>query len=38
MAIISEYDPLYESMGSDEANLDVTDYLIENEMNTDEGK
>jgi DNA polymerase kappa len=26
--ILAEYDPDYESMGLDEANLDLTNYLI----------
>jgi DNA polymerase kappa len=28
MAILEEYDPALESMGCDEANLDLTDYLV----------
>ncbi len=37
-AILAEYDPAYESMGCDEANLDLTNYLIEKDLNTDEGR
>jgi DNA polymerase kappa len=37
-AILEEYDPDYESMGSDEANLDITNYLLERGLNNDEGK
>jgi DNA polymerase kappa len=37
-AILEEYDPEYESMGLDEANIDATNYLLEHEMNTDEGR
>ena len=36
--ILEEYDPEYESMGLDEANLDLTNYLVENGLNTDDGK
>ena len=36
--ILAEYDPAYESMGCDEANLDLTNYLTEKELNTDEGR
>eukprot|EP00347_Sterkiella_histriomuscorum_P010175 403377318 len=35
--ILEQYDPNYESLGSDEANLDITDYLNTNNMNDDEG-
>lgn len=38
MKILEEYDPELESMGCDEANLDITKYLIEKGLNTDEGK
>lgn len=38
MKILEEYDPAYESMGCDEANLDLTNYLIERGLNTDEGR
>ena len=37
-AILGEYDPEYESMGLDEANLDVTEYLNSHDMNNDEGR
>ena len=37
-SILAEYDPEYESMGLDEANLDLTNYLIERNLNSDEGK
>ena len=36
--ILSEYDPYLESMGLDECNLDVTDYLIQHEINSPEGR
>jgi DNA polymerase kappa len=36
--ILAEYDPEFESMGLDEANIDATSYLIKNNMNTDEGR
>lgn len=32
------YDPKLESVGLDEANLDLTDYLVENNMDNDLGK
>jgi DNA polymerase kappa len=38
MGILKEYDPDYESMGCDEANMDLTNYLLEHGLNTDEGK
>lgn len=38
MKVIEEYDPEYESMGCDEANLDITRYLIEKGINNEEGK
>ena len=38
MKVIEEYDPEYESMGCDEANLDITRYLIEKGLNNDEGR
>lgn len=34
--ILEEYDPNYESMGLDEANLDLTNYLITNGLMNDE--
>lgn len=36
--ILWEYDERGESMGSDEMNLDVTDYLVEHGLNTEEGR
>ena len=36
--ILAEYDPGLESMGLDEWNLDVTDYLIQHDMNSPEGR
>ncbi|CAI2359766.1 unnamed protein product [Moneuplotes crassus] len=36
--VLSQYDPNYESMGLDECNLDVTDYLIKNGINDDQGR
>jgi len=36
--ILSEYDPDQESLGLDESNLDVTDYLISHNMNNAEGR
>jgi DNA polymerase kappa len=36
--ILGEYDVNQESMGCDESNLDVTDYLIEHDMNNDAGR
>lgn len=37
-SILEAYDPDLESMGLDEANLDVTGYLLENALNSDEGR
>jgi len=37
-SVLAEYDPDQESMGIDESNLDVTDYLISHNMNTPEGR
>ena len=37
-AIVAEYDPEYVSLGLDEVNMDVTDWLIANDMNNEEGK
>ncbi len=34
--ILQEYDPEFESMGSDEANLDLTPYLQDNHIHTQE--
>ncbi|OMJ87318.1 hypothetical protein SteCoe_11004 [Stentor coeruleus] len=36
--IFRDFDPDFESMGLDEGNLRVTEYLINNEMNHDEGR
>ena len=33
--IVSEYDPHFSSMGLDEVNMDVTDFLLENDMDND---
>ena len=38
MDILADYDPQLESMGCDEANLDLTQYLIQNSLFTDEEK
>eukprot|EP00347_Sterkiella_histriomuscorum_P012843 403367013 len=37
-AILYEYDPHFESMGSDEANLDLTNYLITHNLNDEDNK
>ena len=37
-SILALYDPKLESVGLDEANLDLTDYLVDNKMDTDLGK
>ena len=37
-AILKDYDPDLESVGLDEANLDITDYLRRNEMDNEMGK
>ncbi|CDW81824.1 dna polymerase iv kappa [Stylonychia lemnae] len=36
--ILEEYDPSYESMGLDEANLDLTGYLMNHGLGTEEEK
>jgi uncharacterized protein YqfA (UPF0365 family) len=36
--IVAEYDPNYLSMGLDEVNMDVTDYLQQNNIDNDEGR
>jgi DNA polymerase kappa len=36
--IVSEYDPHFASMGLDEVNMDVTDFLQENNIDNDEGR
>lgn len=33
--IVSEYDPQFSSMGLDEVNMDVTDFLRENDLDND---
>ena len=38
MYLLKEFDERLESMGLDEANLDVTDYLIANGLNSAEGR
>ena len=35
---MAEYDPDYVSLGLDEVNMDVTDFLIANDINNEEGK
>ena len=37
-AILKVYDPNLECVGLDEANLDITDYLVKNEMNNEMGR
>ena len=36
--IVEKYDPEFESMGLDECNLDVTEYCLQHEIDTDEKK
>jgi DNA polymerase kappa len=36
--IISEYDPHFETLGLDEAKLDVTEWLVENDLDNPEGR
>jgi DNA polymerase kappa len=38
LTTLREYDPQLESCGMDEANLDITDYLQEHGMDSDEGR
>ena len=38
MSVLEEYDPNLESMGCDEANLDITDYLQAHGLDHDEGR
>ena len=38
MYLLKQFDQRLESQGLDEANLDVTDYLIENGLNCPEGR
>ena len=35
---MAEYDPEFVSLGLDEVNMDVTDFLIANDINNEEGK
>ena len=36
--IVREYDPYFVSLGLDEVNMDVTDYLVKNDMDNDDGR
>lgn len=36
--IVAEYDPNFISMGLDEVNMDVTDFLRKNDMESDSGR
>ena len=36
LEVLKQYDNCLESMGSDEANLDITDYLQQNNIKTEE--
>ena len=36
--IVAEYDPHFVSLGLDEVNMDVTNYLQKNEIDNDEGR
>ena len=36
--IVAEYDPYYVTLGLDEVNMDVTDYLQRNNIDNEEGK
>lgn len=36
--ILAKYDDQLESMGLDEASIDITNYLVENGLNSEEGK
>ena len=36
--IVAEYDPYYVTLGLDEVNMDVTDYLQRNSIDNEEGK
>lgn len=38
LKILKQYDPLLESIGLDEANLDVTDYCLQNGFDSPEGR
>jgi len=35
---LEQYDPEFESMGLDEANLDVTEYCLNHGITTEDGK
>lgn len=37
-SIVAEYDPNYASMGLDEVNMDVTNYLQAKGMDHDQGR
>ena len=36
--IVKEYDPYFVSVGLDEVNMDVTDYLVKHDIDNDEGR
>jgi len=36
--IVKEFDPHFVSLGLDEVNMDVTDYLKRNDLDNDEGR
>ena len=36
--IVAEYDPYYVTLGLDEVNMDVTDYLRRNNIDNEDGK
>ena len=36
--IVAEYDPEFVSLGLDEVNMDVTDFLVANDMDNEEGR
>jgi hypothetical protein len=38
MALLRHYDPYLESCGLDEANLDITEYLQANGLDSPEGR
>ena len=38
LPILREYDPNLETIGLDEANLDITEYLIKHDLNHQEGR
>jgi len=35
---VKEFDPHFVSLGLDEVNMDVTDYLKRNDLDNDEGR